>query len=80
MATVISKEDFDAHPAEVRERAMAGEEIAIEQEGGVRLKLMRVTPEQPGRRTFGALKGRLSVPATAFDPLPEEELRAWEGG
>jgi prevent-host-death family protein len=31
-------------------------------------------PRQPG-----ALKGMFTLPATFFDPLPEEELQAWEG-
>jgi hypothetical protein len=33
------------------------------------------------RRRFGALKDKLSLPdAFFFDPLPEEELKLWEGG
>ena len=34
MATVISKDEAYAHPADLFERAMAGEEIVIEQGGG----------------------------------------------
>ena len=30
-------------------------------------------------RKPGALKGMFSVPDSFFDPLPEEELQAWEG-
>ena len=30
-------------------------------------------------RKPGALKGMFSLPDTFFDPLPEEELQAWEG-
>ncbi len=30
-------------------------------------------------RKPGALKGMFSLPDSFFDPLPEEELQAWEG-
>lgn len=30
-------------------------------------------------RKPGALKGMVSLPDSFFDPLPEEELQAWEG-
>jgi hypothetical protein len=33
------------------------------------------------RRAFGILKGKLRLPDSFFfDPLPEEELEAWEAG
>ncbi len=39
----------------------------------------RLVPfKPPGKRRFGALKGRFKVPASFFDPLPETELAAWE--
>ena len=32
------------------------------------------------RRAFGVLKGKLKLPDSFFfEPLPEEELKAWEG-
>ncbi|HLY46279.1 MAG TPA: hypothetical protein VKQ73_11920 [Stellaceae bacterium] len=34
---------------------------------------------QPGsKRAFGALKGQFSVGPEFFEPLPEDELAAWE--
>jgi antitoxin (DNA-binding transcriptional repressor) of toxin-antitoxin stability system len=30
------------------------------------------------KRQVGALKGKLVVPESFFDPLPPEELAAWE--
>jgi antitoxin (DNA-binding transcriptional repressor) of toxin-antitoxin stability system len=79
MATVINQDDAFAHLSEVVMRAMSGEEIDIEQGGQVRLKLIPVRADPQRRRTFGAFRGKVSVPQSAFDPLPEEELRAWEG-
>lgn len=33
---------------------------------------------RPPRRKFGALAGKLVVTDSFFDPLPAEELAAWE--
>jgi prevent-host-death family protein len=62
-------------------RAEAGEEIIIARDDKPVVKL---TPVEGGQRRpkFGSMKGKWpSIPdAFFFDPLPEEELRAWEGG
>ena len=79
MATVISKDEAYAHLSDVIDRAMRGEEIEIEQGGLVKLKLVPISPEGYRRESFGFLKGKLSVPPSSFEPLPEDELRAWEG-
>lgn len=36
-------------------------------------------PEPRGRPRPGTLRGKITVPDRFFDPLPEEELKAWEG-
>jgi hypothetical protein len=44
--------------------------------------VIRLVPLQRarGRPRFGALKGKIDLPDEFFfDPLPEEELRLWEG-
>lgn len=60
-------------------RAEAGEEIVIARRDKpvVRLVPVETAPKEP--RVPGAWKGRFTVPDTFFEPLPEEELRAWEG-
>jgi antitoxin (DNA-binding transcriptional repressor) of toxin-antitoxin stability system len=61
-------------------RAEAGEEIIIARGKDL---VVRLAPVAGGkrRRVFGALKGKLSLPDSFFfDPLPEEELKLWEGG
>lgn len=35
-------------------------------------------PPTTGNRRFGSLKGRVDIGPEFFDPLPEDELRAWE--
>ena len=32
------------------------------------------------QRIFGSLKGENVSPPNSFDPLPEKELKLWEGG
>jgi prevent-host-death family protein len=62
-------------------RAEAGEEVVISRAGKPAVKL--VPAEQPGKpiRKPGALKHLLGkIPDSFFfDPLPEDELAAWEG-
>jgi prevent-host-death family protein len=60
-------------------RAEAGEEIIIARG---RKPVVRLVSLQRARRLprFGALKGKIHLPDEFFfDPLPEEELRLWEG-
>jgi antitoxin (DNA-binding transcriptional repressor) of toxin-antitoxin stability system len=40
------------------------------------VKLVPVREPRPERQ-FGALKGKLVVPDSFFDPLPDDELEAW---
>ncbi len=60
------------------ERACAGEEVVIARGN---TPVVRIVPIEPPRkkRQFGAMRGQLEIPDSFFDPLPEEELRAWEG-
>jgi prevent-host-death family protein len=62
------------------ERAEAGEEIVIARGGRPAVKLTPIG-KRATRRRFGALKGKLGLPdALFFDPLPDGELKLWEGG
>ncbi|HEX8245413.1 MAG TPA: type II toxin-antitoxin system prevent-host-death family antitoxin [Longimicrobium sp.] len=59
------------------ERACAGEEIVITQGTEPVVKLTPVSDIKPPREP-GSLKGELVVPDEFFDPLPADELAAWE--
>ena len=56
------------------DRAHAGEEIIIAKNGEPYARLVPL--ETPKPRTPGLLKGK--VEDSFFEPLPEEELAAWE--
>jgi antitoxin (DNA-binding transcriptional repressor) of toxin-antitoxin stability system len=59
-------------------RAEAGEEIIILRGKTPVARLTAIAPPRSNRR-FGAYKGEFTVPDSFFEPLPEEELAAWEG-
>lgn len=67
-----------AHLSELIERARAGEEVVIARGKTPMVRLVPVEQEPQGRR-FGAMAGRVWVDERFFEPLPEEELVAWEG-
>ena len=59
--------------------AEAGEEVIIARHGKPVARLVPVEAARPKRRA-GSMKGKIWLDDSFFDPLPEEELRAWEGG
>jgi antitoxin (DNA-binding transcriptional repressor) of toxin-antitoxin stability system len=62
-------------------RVEAGEEIILARGENPVAKLtpMQLAKPRP-RPQFGAWKDKVSVGPEFFEPLPEEELRLWEGG
>jgi prevent-host-death family protein len=61
-------------------RAEAGEEVVIARGREPVVRLAPVGEPKANRRKPGYLKGLPPIPDSFFfDPLPEEELRLWEG-
>jgi antitoxin (DNA-binding transcriptional repressor) of toxin-antitoxin stability system len=69
--------DAKTHLSRLIEQACAGEEIIIARGKTPLVKLVPLHQPPKGRR-FGAMQGRATVTDAFFEPLPEEELRAWE--
>ena len=59
-------------------RVEAGEEITIARRGAPVARLVAYKPK--GKRQPGALKGKIKLTDAFFEPLPEDELKLWEGG
>lgn len=58
--------------------ALAGGEVVIAR-GSV--PVVRLVPvNSPGKRCFGALKGKIAMDARFDEPLPDEELAGWNLG
>jgi prevent-host-death family protein len=61
-------------------RAEAGEEIIIARGSKPIAFLGPISALFKRDRQPGSWKGRMTVPPSSFEPLPEEELNLWEGG
>ena len=55
----------------------AGEDVVIAKNGKPVARLVGYRPK--GKRQPGVLQGKIVIPDSFFDPLPEEELALWEG-
>jgi prevent-host-death family protein len=60
------------------ERAHAGEEVVIARGDVPVARLVPLIGSAPKRRP-GTLRGLVTIPRSFFDPLPADELDAWEG-
>jgi prevent-host-death family protein len=59
-------------------RAQAGEEIVI-CKGKTPVARLTALVSRPSKRRFGAYRGQATVTDAFFEPLPDMELKAWEG-
>ncbi|HET8726030.1 MAG TPA: type II toxin-antitoxin system Phd/YefM family antitoxin [Alphaproteobacteria bacterium] len=60
------------------EQVRAGEEVVIARGNEPVARLVPINPKPKPKRQFGSLKGIIEVDDSFFDPLPEDELAAWE--
>jgi len=74
MAKVVNVAEAKAKLSELLEAALRGEEVIIAKRGK---PLARLEPMSKKPRRLGFLKGH--IPDSFFEPLPEDELKAWEG-
>jgi prevent-host-death family protein len=58
--------------------ARSGEEVVIAR-GNVPVARLVSADMKPPKRQFGAMKGRARTTEAFFEPLPAEEIDAWEG-
>jgi len=79
--TIVTVHQAKTQLSKLIARAEAGEEIVIARANEPAVKLTPVVKPAP-KRQFGSMKGLLpDIPdAFFFDPLPEEELKLYEGG
>lgn len=82
LGKVVNVHDAKTHFSKLLTRAHAGEEVVIHKAGKPYAKLVPFdAPPRKEPRQSGLLKGLIPpIPDSVwFDPLPEEELRLWEG-
>jgi prevent-host-death family protein len=77
MTKTVNIHEAKTHLSRLLEEAANGEDIVIAKAGKPKVRLVPVEP--PPKRRLGFMPG-ISLPDSFFfDPLPEEELRLWEG-
>lgn len=73
--TVVNVHEAKTHLSRLLDAAVAGEEVIIAKGGRPFVKL---APVIEADRTPGAAKGKGRVTEAFFEPLPEDELEAWQ--
>lgn len=68
-----------ARLSEFLDAAAAGERVMICKRNRPVAELRAVTGVRTEPRPIGGAKGRFAVPASFFDPLPDDDLSAFEG-
>ncbi|WP_018954723.1 type II toxin-antitoxin system Phd/YefM family antitoxin [Thioalkalivibrio sulfidiphilus] len=75
MSTTVNVHEAKTHLSRLLKRAHDGEEIILAKAGRPYARLVPLG-STPSKRQPGRIKGR--VEEAFFDPLPEDELAAWE--
>ncbi len=76
--SVVNVHEAKTQLSRLLARVEAGEEVVIARRGAPVARLVACRPK--GRRQPDVLKGRTTLTDAFSDPLPEEELKLWEGG
>jgi prevent-host-death family protein len=77
MAITVNVHEAKTHLSRLLEQAHAGQEIILAKAGKPYARLMPLAAE-PVRRQPGRLRGQIDTSAF-LDPLPADELDAWDG-
>lgn len=86
MTLIVNVHEAKTNFSKLLEQAHGGREIILAKAGKPYARLMPLAAAEPepmpatGPRKPGGLKGLNLPDSFFFDPLPEDELKAWEGG
>lgn len=75
--TVVNVHQAKTQLSRLLARVEAGEDVVIARRGEPVARLVGCKPRT--MRQPDILKGKVTIPDSFFDPLPEPELTAWEG-
>lgn len=76
MPIIVNVQEAKTHLSRLMDQAHGGQEIILAKSGKPYARLVPLAAETSGRRP-GRIRGRLGD--AFFEPLPEDELKAWEG-
>jgi antitoxin (DNA-binding transcriptional repressor) of toxin-antitoxin stability system len=76
--TSVSVHEAKTHLSRLLKQVEAGEEVVIMRN---KAPIARIVREGPPKKKplLGALKGQVLIDDRFFEPLPDEELKAWYG-
>jgi prevent-host-death family protein len=75
--TIVTVHEAKTHLSKLIAEALAGGEVVIARG---KIPSVRLVPvKRPGKRRFGALKGKIAIDERFNDPLPDNELAGWDG-
>ncbi len=75
----VSVRQAKAHLSRYLNRLKKGEKVIICKRNVPIAELTRIDPESTKPRPFGLGKGLIKINPSFWDPLPDDELRLWEG-
>ncbi|WP_353184427.1 type II toxin-antitoxin system prevent-host-death family antitoxin [Bosea sp. (in: a-proteobacteria)] len=76
--TRVTVHEAKTHLSRLLEEVEKGGEVVISRRDKPVARLVPIEPLRPERKP-GRMKGLIDIGPEFFEPLPEEELRLWEG-
>ena len=77
--TTVTVHHAKTHLSKLIAAAERGEEVVIARGDKTAVRIVPFQPAAKPERKPGRLKGLVAMDDRFFDPLPEDELRLWEG-
>jgi prevent-host-death family protein len=77
--TIVTVHHAKTHLSKLIAAAERGEEVVIARGDKPAVRIVPFEPAKKPERKPGRLKGLVAMDDRFFDPLPEDELRLWEG-
>jgi prevent-host-death family protein len=74
---VVTIHAAKTHLSRLIEEVAGGQDVVIARGKDPVARLVPIKPQKKGR-VFGAMRGRAKVDRRFFEPLPDEEIDAWE--
>jgi prevent-host-death family protein len=77
--TSVTIEEAKAQLSRLIEQVERGEDVILTRDAKPVARLVPYVQELR-KRGFGSMRGRVWLDESFWDPLPEDELKLWEGG
>lgn len=75
--TLVTVHEAKTNLSKLIAEVLAGGDVVIARGAVPAVRLVAV--DAPGKRRFGALRGKIAIDARFDEALPDDELTAWQG-